>query len=83
MAGGTFSVSNLGSLGVHFFTPVLNPPQACILGVGAAQRMHPEGPALLPLSLTFDHRALDGADAARLLADIAADLETVDTLAAY
>jgi pyruvate dehydrogenase E2 component (dihydrolipoamide acetyltransferase) len=83
MDGGTFTVSNLGGLGVHWFTPVLNPPQSCILGIGATHRSHPDGPSQLPLSLTFDHRALDGAAAAVLLADIAAAIETVDVLAAF
>lgn len=82
MEGGTFTVSNLGGLGVHWFTPVLNPPQSCILGVGAAHHNAPDGPALLPLSLTFDHRALDGAAAATLLADIADAIAAIDVLAA-
>lgn len=82
MEGGTFTVSNLGSLGIHWFTPVLNPPQSCILGVGAAHSAHPEAPALLPLSLTFDHRALDGAAAAGVLAEIAKCIETIDVLPA-
>jgi pyruvate dehydrogenase E2 component (dihydrolipoamide acetyltransferase) len=83
MADGTFTVSNLGSLGVHWFTPVLNPPQSGILGVGAAHRSHPDAPALLPLSLTFDHRALDGAAAAAALADFARAIESIDILAAF
>lgn len=83
MKGGTFTVTNLGSLGVHWFTPVLNTPQSCILGAGAAQQLHPDGPRLLPLSLTFDHRALDGAGAASVLAEIVTAIETVDTLAAF
>jgi pyruvate dehydrogenase E2 component (dihydrolipoamide acetyltransferase) len=81
MDGGSFTVSNLGSQGVHWFTPVLNPPQTCILGVGATQT-HPGAPNLLPLSLTFDHRAIDGAGAAALLADIARFIEIVDVIAA-
>jgi pyruvate dehydrogenase E2 component (dihydrolipoamide acetyltransferase) len=81
--GGTFTVTNLGGLGVHWFTPVLNPPQSCILGIGAAHRAHPDGPAQLPLSLTFDHRALDGATAARVLADLADCIRTVDVLSAF
>jgi len=80
--GGTFTVSNLGSQGIHWFTPVLNPPQSCILGVGATHQTHPGAPSLLPLSLTFDHRAIDGAGAAALLADIARYIETVDVIAA-
>jgi pyruvate dehydrogenase E2 component (dihydrolipoamide acetyltransferase) len=83
MDGGTFTVSNLGSLGVHWFTPVLNPPQSCILGIGAAHQSHPDAPSLLPLSLTFDHRALDGAAAAHVLADIAKAIETIDVLSAF
>jgi pyruvate dehydrogenase E2 component (dihydrolipoamide acetyltransferase) len=83
MEGGTFTVSNLGSLGVHWFTPVLNPPQSCILGIGAAHQSHPDAASLLPLSLTFDHRALDGAAAAHVLADIAKAIETVDVLSAF
>jgi pyruvate dehydrogenase E2 component (dihydrolipoamide acetyltransferase) len=82
MDGGSFTVSNLGSHGIHWFTPVLNPPQTCILGVGATHQSHPAGPSLLPLSLTFDHRAIDGAGAAALLADIASYIESVDVIAA-
>jgi pyruvate dehydrogenase E2 component (dihydrolipoamide acetyltransferase) len=82
MDGGSFTVSNLGSQGIHWFTPVLNPPQTCILGVGATHRTHPGAPSLLPLSLTFDHRAIDGARAAALLAEVARSIETVDVIAA-
>jgi pyruvate dehydrogenase E2 component (dihydrolipoamide acetyltransferase) len=82
MDGGSFTVSNLGSQGIHWFTPVLNPPQSCILGVGATHQAHPSAASLLPLSLTFDHRAIDGAGAAALLADIARYIETVDVIAA-
>jgi pyruvate dehydrogenase E2 component (dihydrolipoamide acetyltransferase) len=82
MDGGTFTVSNLGSQGIHWFTPVLNPPQSCILGVGATHQAHPGAPSLLPLSLTFDHRAIDGVGAAALMADIARSIETVDVVAA-
>lgn len=83
MAGGTFTVSNLGGAGIHWFTPVLNTPQTCILGVGATHRAYPDAPAQLPLSLTFDHRAIDGAAAAALLADLATSIEHIDTLAAF
>lgn len=83
MEGGTFTVSNLGGAGIHWFTPVLNTPQTCILGVGAAYRAVPEAPAQLPLSLTFDHRAIDGSAAAALLADLATSIELIDTLAAF
>lgn len=83
MEGGTFTVSNLGGLGIHWFTPVLNPPQTCILGVGATHRAGPGAPALLPLSLTFDHRAIDGVAAAALLRDLATAIESIDTLDAF
>ncbi|SEB66990.1 pyruvate dehydrogenase E2 component (dihydrolipoamide acetyltransferase) [Paramicrobacterium humi] len=83
MSGGTFTVSNLGGLGIHWFTPVLNPPQACILGIGAAHQAYPDAPRQLPLSLTFDHRALDGVAAAKVLAEIAQNIETVDVLSAF
>lgn len=83
MEGGTFTVSNLGGLGVHWFTPVLNPPQTCILGVGATHRAGPDAPAMLPLSLTFDHRAIDGVAAAAVLRDLATAIESIDTLDAF
>lgn len=78
--GATFTVSNLGGLGVDYFTPVLNLPQVAILGVGAPQDRL-TGP-LLPLSLTFDHRAVDGAAAARLLAALSVSIEHIDALLA-
>ncbi len=82
MSGGTFTVSNLGGVGVHWFTPVVNPPQVCILGVGRALPASPAGPDLMPLSLTFDHRAIDGAAAGSVLADLADAIESIDILAA-
>lgn len=83
MTGGTFTVSNLGGLGVHWFTPILNPPQVCILGVGAIQPGNDMTGSQLPLSLTFDHRAIDGVTAATLLAEITDAIEHIDTLAAF
>lgn len=81
LKGGTFTVTNLGGLGVESFTPVLNPPQTGILGVNnITQRFKNEGgiagfyPAM-GLSLTFDHRAVDGAPAARFLRDLTIFLE--------
>jgi len=74
MAGGTFTVTNLGGLGVEHFNPVVNPPQAAILGVGRARPEPAPAPGggwserlRLPLSLSFDHRLVDGADGARFL----------------
>lgn len=75
MAGGVFTVTNLGGLGTGYFTPIVNHPEGAILGVGrAATEPVYDGEAgafkprlMLPLSLSFDHRLADGADAARLL----------------
>jgi len=77
LRGGTFTISNLGGLGIEMFTPVLNPPQTGLLGVCCVTERLKEGkpyPAM-GLSLTFDHRALDGADAARFLKDMVSYLE--------
>jgi pyruvate dehydrogenase complex dihydrolipoamide acetyltransferase long form len=81
LKGGTFTVTNLGVLGVESFDPVINPPQIAILGVNAIQqRAVPadEGVAFrsqLPLDLSFDHRVVDGADAARFLASLTDHIE--------
>lgn len=73
LSGGTFSVTNLGGFEVDAFTPIINPPECAVMGVG---RIHPhpvgfEGEIVLRemmvLSLTFDHRLVDGAPAARFL----------------
>jgi pyruvate dehydrogenase E2 component (dihydrolipoamide acetyltransferase) len=65
----SITISNLGGLGVDFFTPILPSPQVAILGIG---RLNNDGPTpTLGLSLTFDHRANDGAPAAALLDTIA------------
>lgn len=81
MSGGTFTITNLGGIGGTSFTPIVNAPEAAILGVSRAS-MRPtyiEGalvPRLvLPLSLTYDHRLIDGADAARFLRWICEALE--------
>jgi pyruvate dehydrogenase E2 component (dihydrolipoamide acetyltransferase) len=73
MQGGTFSISNLGGIGGTSFTPLVNAPEVAILGISRA-RMEPvfkDGQfsprLLLPLSLSYDHRAIDGADGARFL----------------
>lgn len=78
LAGASFTVTNLGSLGVESFTPVINPPQVAILGVDCVTYRVKEDGTTYPamgLSLTFDHRALDGAPAARFLKDLSAALE--------
>ncbi len=84
LSGGTFSVTNLGSLGIESFTPVLDPPQVGILGICAITpkpvirdgetRFLPH----LGLSLTFDHRAVDGAPAARFVKELTEVLARID-----
>lgn len=80
---GTFTVSNLGSLGIESFTPVINPPQTGILGVdGITYRMKADNtvyPAM-GLSLTFDHRAIDGAPAAKFLQALCTYLENFELM---
>jgi pyruvate dehydrogenase E2 component (dihydrolipoamide acetyltransferase) len=75
LTGGTFTVTNLGALGVESFTPVLNPPQVAVLGVGAVGLKavrKPDGNIefvdSIALSLTLDHQVVDGAPGARFLA---------------
>jgi pyruvate dehydrogenase E2 component (dihydrolipoamide acetyltransferase) len=81
LAGGTFTVSNLGMFGITHFTAVLNPPQAAILAVGALEQravVRDGAPAVghrMTVTLTCDHRILYGADAAAFLADIRTELE--------
>lgn len=85
LKGGTFTVTNLGALGVESFTPVINPPQTAILGVCCVTQRLREGGAVYPamgLSLTFDHRAVDGAPAARFLSDVCVSLENFNILLA-
>ncbi len=80
--GGTFTISNLGSFGADAFTPIVNPPQCAILGVGrivdkpvAVDGLVEVRPTLW-LSLTFDHRIVDGAPAARFLQQLGDRLGT-------
>jgi pyruvate dehydrogenase E2 component (dihydrolipoamide acetyltransferase) len=79
--GGVFSITNLGTYPIDAFTPVLNPPQTAVLGIGRA-RLRPavhdgaiEARKLMVLSLTFDHRVIDGAPAAAFLTDVVRRLE--------
>lgn len=70
LQGGGFTLSNLGGLGGAWFTPIVNAPQTAILGVGQAKKEFVDVSTLrpmLPLSLSYDHRLVDGADAARFL----------------
>ena len=89
LAGGTFTITNTGSRGALFDTPIINQPQVAILGTGAVIRR----PAVLRrgdgeesieirsiayLALSYDHRLVDGADAARFLSTLKARLESAD-----
>ncbi len=84
LQGGTFTVTNLGSLGVESFTPVLNPPQVGILGVGNInlKPVEVDGEvAFIPhlgLSLTINHQVVDGAPGARFLQTLAHHLSQID-----
>jgi pyruvate dehydrogenase E2 component (dihydrolipoamide acetyltransferase) len=86
LRGGTFTVTNIGSLGGTGLVPIVNHPEVAILGLARA-RQEPvvrDGQIvprlMLPLSLTFDHRIADGADAARFVTDLVSDLEDPDRL---
>jgi pyruvate dehydrogenase E2 component (dihydrolipoamide acetyltransferase) len=86
LSGGTFTVSNLGPTGVESFTPIINPPQVAILGVcGSVTRVREgrngiETYPSIGLSLTYDHRALDGAPASRFAQALCTKLESVSLL---
>ena len=87
LTGGTFTVSNLGASGVEMFTPIINPPQVAILGVcgiTARIRKAPGGSFSaydsMGLSLTYDHRAVDGAPAAAFAQRLCAALEQLSLL---
>jgi len=82
LQGGTFTISNLGMFGIDHFTAILNPPQAAILAVGGVAKravVDDDGSLVVrpttTLTLTADHRVLDGASAARFLMTIQAALE--------
>ena len=85
LSGGSFTVTNLGSMGIESFTPVINLPQTAILGVGTFQlkpRENADGEIefyqAMGLSLTFDHRAVDGSPAAKFLKVLAERLENIE-----
>jgi pyruvate dehydrogenase E2 component (dihydrolipoamide acetyltransferase) len=81
LQGGTFTISNLGGLGGTYFSPVLNTPQVAILGISrsSVEPVYIDGGFLprlmLPLSLSYDHRLIDGADAVRFLRRVIEALE--------
>jgi pyruvate dehydrogenase E2 component (dihydrolipoamide acetyltransferase) len=87
LEGGTFTLSNLGMFGVEEFDAIINPPQGAILAVGAAQRVWAEGEngqgrfeTRISMTLSCDHRAIDGATGAAFLATLKAFIERPETL---
>ena len=82
LQGGTFTLTNLGNFGVDAFTPIINPPECAILGVGrilkkpVVQNDEIVVRSMLTLSLTFDHRVVDGAPAAEFLQTVAGYIQT-------
>ncbi len=82
MKGGSFSISNLGSIGVKYFTPIINYPESAILGVGRIEEKARivDGEVvpkkIMPLSFSYDHRIIDGATASRFMLDLISELQS-------
>jgi pyruvate dehydrogenase E2 component (dihydrolipoamide acetyltransferase) len=89
LSGGTFTITNLGMYGVDFFTPIINLPECAVLGIGRIRKQPVERNGQLALgqvisiSLSFDHRIVDGAPAARFLQRITQLIEAPDLLFLY
>jgi len=87
LKGSSFTITNYGSIGGNYGTPIINPPESAILGLGRAfdravlnKNNKVENRKILPLSLTFDHRVLDGAEAARFLSTVQEYLENPEKI---
>ena len=87
LRGGTFSVSNLGAIGGQYSTPIINVPEVAILLVGRSRKLPVVMPddsirprLMMPLSLSYDHRLVDGGTAARFLNDVIGYLEAPSRL---
>jgi pyruvate dehydrogenase E2 component (dihydrolipoamide acetyltransferase) len=86
MQGGSFTISSLGGIGGTYFTPIINAPEVAILGVSKATQkpVYERGAfvprLMLPLSLSYDHRVIDGAEAARFVVFLAKTLSDVKAL---
>ena len=84
LQGGSFSVSSLGGIGGKFFTPIINPPEVGILGISKTFEKlclinkEPENRTFLPLSLSYDHRVINGAYAASFIAALSKSLSNTD-----
>jgi pyruvate dehydrogenase E2 component (dihydrolipoamide acetyltransferase) len=82
LQGGNFTITSLGSFDIESFTPIINYPEAAVLGIGSIFREPVEGEGgavvfrdTMRLSLTFDHRVVDGAPAARFLQEVREGME--------
>jgi pyruvate/2-oxoglutarate dehydrogenase complex dihydrolipoamide acyltransferase (E2) component len=86
LRGGTFTISNLGAIGGTYSTPIINVPETCILLIGRSRKMPVvinDGVSIrlmMPLSISYDHRLIDGAAAARFLNDVITYLEAPNRL---
>ena len=85
LQGSTFTISNLGGLGAGTFTPIVNTPEVAILGISAGELRPVAGPdkkllrrLIMPLSLSYDHRVIDGADGARFISELKTQFESID-----
>jgi pyruvate/2-oxoglutarate dehydrogenase complex dihydrolipoamide acyltransferase (E2) component len=83
LRGGTFTISNLGAVGGQYSTPIINHPEAAILLIGRSRKMPVvtaddkiEARLMMPLSLSYDHRIVDGAAASRFLNEVIGYLES-------
>ena len=82
LRGGTFTISNLGAIGGTYSTPIINYPEVAILLVGRSRKLpvvhedRVEPRLMMPLSLSYDHRVIDGAMAARFLKEVIGYLES-------
>lgn len=80
MSGASFTITNLGGIGGTYFTPIVNPPEVAILGMSRGQKTlqlddgQIEERLLLPLSMSYDHRAINGADAAKFIVKLSGSL---------
>jgi len=80
LKGGTFTISNLGGIGGSFFTPIINPPEVAILGVSRMVTENKGDKLILPLSLSYDHRVVDGAAGAAFMVSLSSVLNNPQNL---
>ena len=86
LKGGVFTITNIGVIGSTYFTPIVNYPETCILGTGRIEKKVAVRDdkivirKIMPISFTYDHRVLDGAEAARFMNDLRNILEKPESL---